>query len=63
MKVASIFIAMLAPLSVAIWTSDASAQRGWAERAANCRARVQAQYPTAQERGTRSSRAVLTRPA
>jgi hypothetical protein len=59
MKVASIFIAMLAALSAAFWTSDASAQQGvaWAAAAAKCRARVQAQYPTAQEESQEMRRA------
>jgi hypothetical protein len=61
MKFASISVAMLAALSVAIWTSVASAQRGggaaWAERAARCRAQVQAQYPTAQEESQETRRA------
>jgi hypothetical protein len=58
MKFAS--VAMLAALSVAIWTSHASAQQpaGWAAAAAKCRAQVRAQYPTAREsQGMRSARA------
>jgi hypothetical protein len=59
MKIASISIALLAGLSVAIWTSDVSAQSpGWARAAAKCRAQVRAQYPTAREsEGMRSARA------
>jgi hypothetical protein len=59
MKISTLSIVLLAGLSVAIWTSDASAQSpGWAAAAAKCRAQVRAQYPTAREsEGTRSSRA------
>jgi hypothetical protein len=59
MNFASISVAMLAALSVAIWTSDASAQKGaaWAAAAAKCRAQVQAQYPTAQEDAQETRRA------
>jgi hypothetical protein len=61
MKIASkLSIALLAGLSVAVWTSDASAQRppGWAAAAAKCRAQVRAQYPTAREsEGMRGARA------
>jgi hypothetical protein len=60
MKVASISVAMLAALSVAIWTSDASAAAqgaAWAATAAKCRAQVQAQYPTAQEESQEMRRA------
>jgi hypothetical protein len=59
MKIASISMALLAGLSVAIWTSDASAQSpGWAKAAATCRAKLRAQYPTAREsEGMRGARA------
>jgi hypothetical protein len=59
MRFATISVAMLAALSVAIWTSDASAQKGaaWAAAAAKCRAQVQAQYPTAQEESPEMRRA------
>jgi hypothetical protein len=60
MKNASISVALLAALSLAIWTSNASAQQpaGWAAAAAKCRAQGRAQYPTAREsEGTRSARA------
>jgi hypothetical protein len=60
MKIAGISIALLAGLSVAIWTSQASAQQppGWAAAAAKCRAQGRAQYPTAREsEGTRGARA------
>jgi hypothetical protein len=59
MKVASISVALLPALSVAVWTSHASAQPpGWAAAAGKCRAQGRAQYPTAREsEGTRSARA------
>jgi hypothetical protein len=61
MKIASMLsITLLAGISVALWTSDASAQQppGWATAAAQCRAQVGSQYPTAEEsEGTRSARA------
>jgi len=61
MKIASTLLAALVVgLSVAMWTSDASAQQppGWAAAAAKCRAQARSQYPTAQEfEGVRSSRA------
>jgi hypothetical protein len=61
MKIAStLSAALLAGLSVTLWTSDASAQQpvGWASAAAQCRAQVRAQYPTAREsEGMRSARA------
>jgi hypothetical protein len=60
MKIASISIALLAGLSFAIWTSDASAQQppGWAAAAAKCRAQGRAQYPTSREsEGMRNERA------
>jgi hypothetical protein len=60
MKITSILVALLAALSVAFWTSDASAQQraGWAAASAKCRAQVRAQYPTAREsEGMRSERA------
>jgi hypothetical protein len=59
MKIASVLsIALLAGLSVATWTSHASAQlAGWAAAAKKCRAQVRAQYPTAREsEGMRSAR-------
>ena len=57
MKIAStLSVAFLAGLSVATWTSLASAQQvemqnpaGWAAAAAECRAQVGNQYPTAGE--------------
>jgi hypothetical protein len=61
MKIASLLsVALLAGLSVAIWTPHASAQQpaGWTAAAAKCRAQVRAQYPTAREsEGMRSARA------
>jgi hypothetical protein len=60
MKIAGISVALLAALSLAIWTSNASAQQppGWAAAAAKCRAQGRAQYPTAREsEGFRSARA------
>jgi hypothetical protein len=61
MKIASMLsIALVAGLSAAIWTSDASAQlpAGYAGAAAKCRAQGRAQYPTAREsQGLRSERA------
>jgi hypothetical protein len=60
MKTRGISIALLyAGLSIAMWTSDASAQApGWAAAAAKCRAQGRAQYPTAREsEGMRSARA------
>jgi hypothetical protein len=60
MKIASKFlVAFLAGVSVATWTSLASAQSpGWAAAAAQCRAQVGNQYPTAEESsGTRNARA------
>jgi hypothetical protein len=60
MKVAStLSVALLTGLSLAMWTSHASAQSaGWAAAAAKCRAQARAQYPTAREsEGMRSARA------
>jgi hypothetical protein len=66
MKIAStLSVAFLAGLSVATWTSLASAQQvelqnpaGWAAAAAECRAQVGNQYPTAGEsEGMRSEEA------
>jgi hypothetical protein len=61
MKIASmLLVALLAGISVAMWTSLASAQQppGWAAAAAQCRAQVGSQYPTAEEsEGMRSARA------
>jgi hypothetical protein len=60
MKITSISVALLAALSVAMWTSGVSAQQpaGWAAAAAKCRAQGRAQYPTAREsEGVRSARA------
>jgi hypothetical protein len=60
MKIAStLSVAFLAGLSVATWTSLASAQSpGWAAAAAQCRAQVASQYPTAEEsEGMRNARA------
>jgi hypothetical protein len=61
MKIAStLSITLLAGISVALWTSDASAQQppGWATAAAQCRAQVGSQYPTAEEsEGMRGERA------
>ena len=66
MKIAStLSVAFLAGLSVATWTSLASAQQvelqnpaGWAAAAAQCRTQVGNQYPTAEESaGMRSARA------
>jgi hypothetical protein len=60
MKLVSMLsVALLAGLSVAIWTPDASAQSpGWAKAAAKCRAQARAQYPTAREsEGMRNARA------
>jgi hypothetical protein len=59
MKIAgTLSVALLVGLSVATWTSHASAQSpGWAAAAATCRAQVRAQYPTAPEsEGMRSNR-------
>jgi hypothetical protein len=60
MKIANmLLITLLAGISVALWTSDASAQqpRGWAAAAAQCRAQGREQYPTAREsEGMRSER-------
>jgi hypothetical protein len=55
----TISVALLAALSLAVWSSDASAQQpGWAAAAAKCRAQGRAQYPTAREsEGMRSNRA------
>jgi hypothetical protein len=52
-------VALAMGLSVAIWTSHASAQSpGWAAAASKCRSQVRAQYPTAREsEGMRSARA------
>jgi hypothetical protein len=52
MKIASISVALLATLSVAIWTSHASARQpaGWPAAAAKCRAQVRAQYLTGSSR-------------
>jgi hypothetical protein len=57
--VSTLSVALLAGLSVAMWTPDASAQSpGWAAAAAKCRAQLRAQYPTAREsEGMRSNRA------
>jgi hypothetical protein len=61
MKIASVLsVALLTGLSVASWTSHASAQQppGWAAAAKKCRAQLRAQYPTAREsEGMRSARA------
>jgi hypothetical protein len=60
MKIISISIALLAALSLAIWTSHASAQlpAGYAAAAKKCRAQGRAQYPTAREsEGMRNERA------
>ena len=60
MKLAStLSVALVAGLSFAMWTSDASAQSaGYSAAASKCRAQVRAQYPTAREsEGMRSSRA------
>ena len=59
MKARSVSIALLAGLSLAIWTSPAPAQSpGWAKAAAKCRAQARAQYPTAREsEGMRGARA------
>jgi hypothetical protein len=60
MKIAgTLSVGFLAGLSVATWTSLASAQSpGWAAAAAQCRAQVGSQYPTAEEsEGMRSERA------
>jgi hypothetical protein len=55
-------VALLAGLSVAMWTSQASAQpAGWAAAAAKCRAQSQTDYPQATSRATRSNRAHLYR--
>ena len=60
MKIAiTLSVAFAIGLSVAIWTTDASAQSpGWARAAAKCRAQLRAQYPTAREsEGMRGARA------
>jgi hypothetical protein len=60
MKIAGISVALLVGVSVAIWTSDASAQlpAGYAAAAKKCRAQGRAQYPTAREsEGMRNERA------
>ena len=60
MKIGSpLSIALLSGLSVAAWTSFASAQpAGYAAARAKCRAQVHSQYPTAiDSEGARSSRA------
>jgi hypothetical protein len=61
MKIAiTLSVALAMGLSVAMWTSDASAQQppGWAAAAKKCRAQGRAQYPTAREsEGMRSERA------
>jgi hypothetical protein len=61
MKIANMLsITLLAGILVAMWTSLASAQQpaGWATAAAQCRAQVGSQYPTAEEsEGMRNSRA------
>jgi hypothetical protein len=60
MKFARSSVAMLAALSVAIWTSDASAAAqgaAWAAAAAKGRAQVQAQYPTTQKESQEIRRA------
>jgi hypothetical protein len=63
MRIASMLsVALLAGLSVAMWTSQASAQpAGWAAAAAKCRAQSQTDYPQATSRATRSNRAHLYR--
>ena len=63
MRIASMLsVALLAGLSVAVWTSQASAQpAGWAAAAAKCRAQSQTDYPQATSRATRSNRAHLYR--
>jgi hypothetical protein len=58
--VGTLSVGFLAGLSVATWTSLASAQSpaGWAAAAAQCRAQVGNQYPTAEESsGMRNARA------
>ena len=61
MKIAiTLSVALVMGLSVAMWTSDASAQlpAGYGAAAAKCRAQMRAQYPTAREsQGARSERA------
>jgi hypothetical protein len=61
MKIAvTLSVALVMGLSVAMWTSDASAQlpAGYGAAAAKCRAQMRAQYPTAREsQGVRSERA------
>ena len=61
MKIAStLSVTFLMGLSVATWTSLASAQQPpeWAAATTQCRAQVGSQYPTAEEsEGTRSARA------
>ena len=52
MKIASaLSVALVVGLSVAMWTSHASAQlpAGYGAAAAKCRAQMRAQYPTAQD--------------
>jgi hypothetical protein len=60
MKIAgTLSVALLAGLSLAMWTSHASGlPAGYAAAAAKCRAQVRSQYPTAGEsEGMRSERA------
>ena len=60
MKIAiTLSVALVMGLSVAMWTSDASAlPAGYGAAAAKCRAQMRAQYPTAREsQGIRSERA------
>jgi hypothetical protein len=63
MKIANMLsVALLAGLSVAMWASQASAQKaGWAAAAAKCRAQSQTDYPQTTSRATRSNRAHLYR--
>jgi hypothetical protein len=63
MKIASMLsVALLAGLSVAMWTSQVSAQpAGWAAAAAKCRAQAQSQYPQTSTRSSRSNRGHLYR--
>jgi hypothetical protein len=56
----TISVALLAALSLAVWSSDASAQlpAGYAAAAKKCRAQGRAQYPTSREsEGMRNERA------
>jgi hypothetical protein len=63
MKIASMLsIALLAGLSVAIWTSQASAQpAGWAAAAKKCRAQSRNQYPRTENDSYKRNRAALYR--